>query len=465
MGDLFKKKKKRRNNPQVWGHLAPFLLLPKRAWSFPLAQGDGEERNFWGLGLPCRGQEGKMPHGPQTFLFSNGERLQPPIPPWGEKKVLQSSVCEAGWGISKRWRGEGRRQHPLSVPAVVPLWGGPAPPRQTCQHNWGCHDGCVRAGCAEQRESPAKPMPPPGHEASESWTEPTYQSGKVPSCTVWRGAGQPPRGFCSLEIGLSWGVWKESLHFSKCSRRGTGAGLWGWPGFMASDSPGELALSGTLAKRGNERGEGRESTTLQQNRAEIKASLRGCLDLLSQQIPAEKHRFLHFLLTRPGAELPHPRWKSHLGRGAGNIVQKKQPGKSVGRRGHGHCGKSWHGGKAKEMSGTAGKSDYWRPCSWFTCSSLPYTRNAADANEDHKLPKWAKFIIKWTARSYAMHSHGCAGKRCALLNGASMGASVRAGGRIPPAPEETHSIQHESTDLRGRSSWQLGLTAIINKTP
>lgn len=64
-----------------------------------------------------------------------------------------------------------------------------------------------------------------------------------------------------------------------------------------------------------------------------------------------------------------------------------------------------------------------------------------------------------------MHSHGCAGKRCALLNGASMGASVRAGGRIPPAPEETHSIQHESTDLRGRSSWQLGLTAIINKTP
>lgn len=333
------------------------------------------------------------------------------------------------------------------------------------QHNWGCHDGCVRAGSAEQLASPAKPMPPPGHEASESWTEPTYQTGKVPSCTVWRGAGQPPWGFCSLETGLSWGVWKESLHFSKCSRRGTGAGLWGWPGFMALDSPGELALSGTLAKRGNEKGEGRESTTLQQNRAEIKASLRGCSDLLSQQIPAEKHRFLHFLLTRPGAELPHPRWKSHLGRGAGNIVQKKQPGESVGRRGHGHCGKSWHEGKAKEMSGTAGKSEYWRPCSWFTCSSLPYTRNAADANDHHKLPKWAKFIIKWTARSYAVHSHGCAGKRCALLNGASMGASVRAGGRIPPAPEETHSIQHESTNLRGRSSWQLGLTAIINKTP
>lgn len=76
---------------------------------------------------------------------------------------------------------------------------------------------------------------------------------------------------------------------------------------MASDSLGELGLAGMPAKRGNERGEGRESTTLQQNRAEIKASLRGCLDSLSQGIPAEKHCSLRFLLTQPGAKLPHPR--------------------------------------------------------------------------------------------------------------------------------------------------------------
>lgn len=309
-------------------------------------------------------------------------------------------------------------------------------------------------------------MPPPGHQAAESWMEPTRQNGKALSCTVWRGAGQPPRGFCSLEIGLSWGVWKESLHFSKCSRRGTGAGLWGWPGFMASDSPGELALSGTLAKRGNERGEGRESTTLQQNRAEIKASLRGCSDVLSQQIPAEKHRFLPFLLTRPGAELPHPRWKSHSGHGAGNIVQKKQPGESVGRRRHGHGGKSWHGGKAKEMSGTAGKLDYWRKALLLVHMLIPslhkersrcrWPPQVAQVSKIHHkmnskvLRRAQPWLCRETLRSALWQEHGSLCERW---------------GMDFSGPEETHSIQHESTNLRGRSSWQLGLTAIINKTP
>lgn len=76
---------------------------------------------------------------------------------------------------------------------------------------------------------------------------------------------------------------------------------------MALDSLGELALSGMPAKQGNERGEDQESTTLQQSCAEIKAALQGCSELLSQQIPAEKHSFLHLLLIQPGAELPHPR--------------------------------------------------------------------------------------------------------------------------------------------------------------
>lgn len=102
-----------------------------------------------------------------------------------------------------------------------------------------------RAAC-----EPCQTYAPLGHEASESWTKPRCQRGTAPSCLVWRGAGRPWGGFHSSETALSWGIWKESLHFSKCSSRGTGAGLWGWPAFMASDSPGELAPSWTLVKLG-----------------------------------------------------------------------------------------------------------------------------------------------------------------------------------------------------------------------
>lgn len=84
-----------------------------------------------------------------------------------------------------------------------------------------------------------------------------------------RGAGQPWAGFRSLDFHKGF----RSKVYTFQNAPGDEGGLWGQLGFMASDSLGELVLSVLLVKWGNERGEGSEPTTFQQNHVEIKVSL------------------------------------------------------------------------------------------------------------------------------------------------------------------------------------------------
>lgn len=106
------------------------------------------------------------------------------------KKHLQSGVREGRWENSKKWRRERKEAtSPACSCSCSPL-GRSSPPsdlstqlglsqrlRESRQHWAACESSQTYA--------------PPGNEASESWTEPTCQSGKTPSCVAWRGAGQP----------------------------------------------------------------------------------------------------------------------------------------------------------------------------------------------------------------------------------------------------------------------------------
>lgn len=153
MGDLLKKNKKGVGTGTATTNLRSFrpLYCSWNIMNVSLCLGrQWREELLPRFRAPLQSPRGAHASNLLTFLISNRDRLQPPSFPWEEAKDLWSSVCQGGWGISRRGGGRKEPACPDCTSSCSPLRRS-RPPSDP-QHGQGCHLGCVR-GAEQQCQS------------------------------------------------------------------------------------------------------------------------------------------------------------------------------------------------------------------------------------------------------------------------------------------------------------------------